>query len=169
MNVRTRRSIFQNMEYEMVIFKKILVPLDGSALSEKALPIALSMARAYDGQLILIRSEDFPSIILGMGEPETSYWVVDAEEQMRKEVESYLAAKADELRRQGYHVETKQGRQTPAKEIIDVATNEKVDLIVISTHGRGGVARWAMGSVTDRVARHAPCPVLLVREFEEEA
>ena len=145
----------------MVTIKKILVPLDGSTLSEKALPIALSMARAYDGQLILIRSEDFPSIILGLGELEASYWVVEAEEQMHREV--------DELRRQGYHVETKQGRQMPAKAIIDAAAYEKVDLIVMSTHGRGGVARWALGSVTDRVARHAPCPVLLVREFEEEA
>ena len=153
----------------MVTFKKILVPLDGSTLSEKALPIALSMARAYDGQLILIRSEDFPSIILGMGELEASYWVVEAEEQMHREVGNYLTEKADELRRQGYHVETKQGRQMPAKAIIDAAAYEKVDLIVMSTHGRGGVARWALGSVTDRVARHAPCPVLLVREFEEEA
>ncbi|MCB0114322.1 MAG: universal stress protein [Caldilineaceae bacterium] len=151
----------------MLTFKKILVPLDGSALSEKALPPALSLARQYDGQIILIRSEDFPSIILGMGEPEVGYWVVDAEAQMHKEVQSYLAAKADELRQQGYHVDTLQGRESPATEIIDAAKREKVDLIVMSTHGRGGVARWALGSVTDRVARHAPCPVLLVREFEE--
>lgn len=151
----------------MTTFKKILVPLDGSPLSEKALPPAMSLAHRFDSQIILIRSEEFPAVVMGMGEAEVNYWVIDIEAQVRQEVEQYLAAKANELRQQGYQVETIQGSDAPAQEIIEAAAQEKADLIVMSTHGRGGLARWALGSVTDRVARHAPCPVLLVREFGE--
>ena len=104
-----------------------------------------------------------------MGEPGAGYWAVDAEVQIHKEVEAYLATKADDLRHQGYGVDTLQGRDAPAREIIEAAANEKVDLVVMSTHGRGSVARWALGSVADRVAHHASCPVLLVRQLEEEA
>jgi nucleotide-binding universal stress UspA family protein len=58
---------------------------------------------------------------------------------------------------------------SPAESIIDAATAEVVDLIVMSTHGRGGLARWTFGSVADKVARHSPCPVLLVRQRPESA
>ena len=56
---------------------------------------------------------------------------------------------------------------SPAESIIDTATAENVDLIVMSSHGRGGSARWTFGSVADKVARHSPCPVFLVRQKPE--
>ena len=58
---------------------------------------------------------------------------------------------------------------SPAEDIIDAAIAEDVDLIVMSTHGRGGLARWTFGGVADKVARHSPCPVLLVRQNLETA
>jgi universal stress protein A len=53
---------------------------------------------------------------------------------------------------------------SPAEDILLVAADEKIDLIVISSHGKGGPSRWTAGSVADKVMRHSPCPVLLVRE-----
>jgi nucleotide-binding universal stress UspA family protein len=148
----------------MTDFKRILVPLDGSPLSERALGVAKSLARKFDSQLILLRSIDIPSVLIGMGEPGVGYWVLEAETELERDATEYLKAKVDELQQDGYRVHTRLCRQSPAQEIIDAAHEEKVDLVVMSTHGRGGVARWTFGSVADKVARHCPCPVLLVRE-----
>ena len=52
---------------------------------------------------------------------------------------------------------------SPPEDILNVATAEEIDLIVLTSHGEGGLARWTFGSVADKVARHSPCPVLLVR------
>ena len=148
----------------MLTFKQILVPLDGSVLAEKALPVATSLAQKFDSQIILLRSVDIPSLVMGMSEPGVGYWAVEAETQLQQEAETYLAAKQAELQEQGHNVRTLLRQNAPAEEILDAASSEGVDLIVMSTHGRGGVARWAFGSVADKVARHSLCPILLVRE-----
>lgn len=59
--------------------------------------------------------------------------------------------------------------RSPAEDILDVACAENIDLIVMSSHGKGGLARWTFGSVAERVARYSPCPVLLVRQRPETA
>ncbi len=148
----------------MVELKRILVPLDGSPLSERALPMALTLGRTFDSELILLRALQIPTSLLAPSDAEPGYWAGEAEAQMRRDAEAYLQSKQEELRQQGYSVRTIFSRDPAADEIIRVATKEQVDLIVMSTHGRGGVARWAFGSVADRVARYSPCPILLVRQ-----
>jgi len=154
----------------MMEFKRILVPLDGSPLAERALPFAMALAQKFGSQIILLRALDIPVATVPPVYPEVSLaWVGEAREHAHREAESYLEARLDELRQQGVEAKTLSRDGSPAEEVINTATAEDVDLIVMSTHGRGGLARWTFGSVADKVARHGPCPVLLVRQKPEAA
>ena len=149
----------------MTEFKRILVPLDGSPLAERALPPAMTLAHTFKSQIILIRVLDKPDSAVSTFHPEVGMRLQrEMRKHVRQEAESHLQARQGELRQQGFKVRTLVGDVSPAESIIDAAAAEDVDLIVMSTHGRGGLARWTFGSVADKVARHSPCPVLLVRQ-----
>ena len=155
----------------MIEFKRILVPLDGSPLAERALPLAVALTQRFESQIILLRALDIPtSPLLSAFYPEaTKKLMLELCEYARQEVESYLKAQQDELGQQGFDVQILLPAAPPAESIIDAAIAEDVDLIVMSTHGRGGLARWAFGSVAEKMVRHSPCPVLLVRQNLETA
>ena len=154
----------------MLEFKRILVPLDGSPLAERALPLAVALAQRFESQIILLRALDIPTSPLSAFSPEaTKKLMLELCEYARQEVESYLKAQQDELGQQGFDVQILLPAAPPAESIIDAAIAEDVDLIVMSTHGRGGLARWAFGSVAEKMVRHSPCPVLLVRGDLETA
>jgi hypothetical protein len=80
------------------------------------------------------------------------------------EAKDYLQAQQDDLREQGFDVRILLGDTFPIEAIVAAALTEDIDLIVMATHGRRGLARWLLGSVADEVVRLAPCPVLLVRQ-----
>lgn len=80
------------------------------------------------------------------------------------DAESYRQVRQGELRQQGFDVRISVGGTSPAENITEATTAKNADLFVASSHGRGGLARWAFGSVADKVSGHSPCPVLLVRE-----
>ncbi len=122
--------------------KKVLVPLDGSPLSEVALDHAAEMV---DNQVDLILMRAAPS---GSGD-EASNYVETLAHRFREENPTV-------------HCSTRVVEESPADAILDVAEQEKVGLIIMTTHGRGGLKRWLMGSVAEKVVRHAPCPVLTV-------
>ena len=147
----------------MVHLDRILVPLDGSALSERALPIAVTLAQKFESEVILLRVLEMAGPTLANHYPE-NLWLVEAMQYAYREAQSYLDAKEAELVSQGLHVRTLVREQAAAEEILLVATDEQVDLIVISSHGQGGPAPWTSGSVADKVMQHSRCPVLLVRE-----
>jgi nucleotide-binding universal stress UspA family protein len=154
----------------VVEFKAVLVPLDGSPLSETALPVAAAIAWKFESQIILLRALDLSAeTMLPHYSDATVRLVLETREHVRREARSYLKAQAGELREQGLSVRTMLMDVAPAVGIIDAAMTEDVDLIVMSTHGRGGLARWTFGSVADKVARHSPCPVMLVRQRQESA
>jgi nucleotide-binding universal stress UspA family protein len=154
----------------MIEFKCILVPLDGSPLAERALPLAKALALKFESQVILLRVLDIPTPTIPAFHPEIiPSWVSEAREQAYQEAERYLKTWQAELRQQGFEVRILLRDTSPAEDIIDAAIAEDVDLIVMSTHGRGGLARWTFGGVADKVARHSPCPVLLVRQGLETA
>jgi nucleotide-binding universal stress UspA family protein len=136
------------------MFNRILVPLDGSPLSERALPPALALARQPDTDVILAR---VPATA-GSQEPPTGRSL----EVARREIRHYL----DDLR-QAQSPDVKLTTLMPegdiASAIVDTAAAEQIDLIVMSTHGHSSLTRWVLGSVTERVLRNAPCPVLAVR------
>lgn len=146
--------------------KRILVPLDGSALAEQALPVAQSLAETYGAEVILLRVLDVAVPAELVTYPE-AHWVREALQETHREVQRYLAEKQIALDQAGVDVRVQVFDTSPAEEILFAARNEAVDLIVMSSHGRGGDARWTAGSVADKVMQHSPCPVLLIRKQNE--
>ena len=153
--------------HKIISYQKIMVTLDGSAFAAQALSHACSLAKKYDASLILFQvvpDVDQPRIesvaldLIGVHEASER-----ARTQVLAEVTSSLQEQASELREQGIRAIPAVAVGNPAETIIDCASEEGVDLIVMSTHGRSGVNRWVYGSVADKVLRGASCPVLLVR------
>jgi nucleotide-binding universal stress UspA family protein len=145
--------------------RRILVPLDGSALAEQALPLAATLARQAGASLILLQSTgwaraavaDYPAFFAGgLG---ADHLLEQAEESAR----AYLAQVSRRLGEQGLTVQLEVTPEPAADAILAGAAAQQADLIVMSTHGRGGLGRWVYGSVADRVLRLATLPVLLVR------
>ena len=147
--------------------ERILVPLDGSGLSERALPVAESLAEKYGAEIVLLRVLDVPLPSRVVIHPE-SLWMQEALQENHREIERYLAERRMDLARKGIPAREVVFDTSPAEDILFVAQNEGVDLIVMSSHGQGGSSRWTSGSVADKVMRHSTCPVLLIRMEEEE-
>ena len=145
------------------MFKRILVPLDGSARAESAIPIAARIARAYGASVTLLRIAETPVEYGPYLAPPASYAkeVIEADIARLKE---YLqkAAQAEALA--GVQVEAKALFGAVAPTIIAAAQAYHASLIVMCSHGYSGFKRWLLGSVADKVARHAPVPILIVRE-----
>jgi nucleotide-binding universal stress UspA family protein len=144
------------------MIKKIIVPLDGSKLAEKALPHAEMLAQKFEAELILVRGLLIPPEMIVGGPHAMVFHSYAAEEQ--KEAEAYLKNLLVQLRH--HNLPTRyviMDAQPAAESIIDLASHEGADLIVMSTHGRSAVGRWIHGSVATKVLQHAPCPIFLVR------
>lgn len=146
------------------LFKKILVPLDGSKLSENALGPALTLAKAAQAELFLI---SVPIVRHVMVMPEYSGYATMLPEQSledsRHDFKEYLAHLKESRMPQQMRVSSEVLEGDEASVIVDRALAEQADLIVMATHGRSGLSRWMMGSVTEKVLQQAHCPVLAVR------
>jgi nucleotide-binding universal stress UspA family protein/predicted transcriptional regulator len=143
--------------------ERLLVPLDGSELSEVALPWAASLARGHGFSLVLVRVVPWP---LWMGQPD-GYMTPDVYEHVRAteldEATTYLAAVRQRLVARNLVVETVVAEGFPATAILDLAEERDAVAIVMATHGRGGVARLVLGSVATQMVAQATMPLLLVR------
>lgn len=142
------------------MYKKILVPLDGSELAKKALDEAEKLAKVFDSEIILLQVVHFMPIY---GSPElVAPLIVD--ERQKESAERYLLALAVDLEKRGFKAGTvvRTGQQV-AVEIIDYAKGNGIELIVMSTHGRSGITRWVLGSVAHKVLTRAETPILLLR------
>src|SRR4030042_6599588 len=142
------------------MYKKILVPLDGSELSKKALDHAEKLAKTFDAEINLYQVVPFMPIY---GSPElVTPLIID--EKQKEAAHRYLASLVENLKQKGFRamLTVKTGQQVPA-EIIDVAKELGADLIVMSSHGRSGFTRWFVGSVALKVLTRAETPVLLLR------
>jgi nucleotide-binding universal stress UspA family protein len=147
-----------------IYLEHVVVPLDGSALAEKIFPHVIAISRKFHMEVNLARVYSTPprSYIVGDG----LYQDVLAREReaIRKEAESYLGAKTEELRAGGLErVVSMALHGDPAGEIADLASKTRNCLVVMSTHGRSGVGRWVLGSVAEKVIHHSKDPVLVVR------
>ena len=142
------------------MYKRVLVPLDGSEVGESIMPFILQIAGPLDMTVVLVRVlEPAPP----MAVEDTRYFPGDLAE-LQRDAEDYLAAVAAGLRARGVDVtwETRVGR--PDTEILAAARSAGADLIAMSTHGRSGVRRLLFGSVAEQVLRQADVPVFLIRE-----
>lgn len=152
----------------MIQLNKILFPTDFSELSEAALRYAHQFARDYEATLHVIHVVDeayqywmsmTPSAV-----PVGAPIVDDVVHNARKSMERLVAEKLTD----GTTLVTQVLIGRPFLEIINYAREQSVDLIVIGTHGRGGLGQMLMGSVAEKVVRKAPCPVLTVHHPEHE-
>jgi nucleotide-binding universal stress UspA family protein len=150
------------------MFKHILVPLDGSALAESALPAALELARHFESKITLLRVAQAP-LLPNIDGYSTVELDASLRDQARQEAIEYLRGQAGSLRQQGYDVRVHSAVGQPvAEHILSTADLLEIDTIVMSTHGWGGLRRWVYGSVADKVLRHAKIPVVLIRASESE-
>jgi nucleotide-binding universal stress UspA family protein len=145
------------------MYRKILIPLDGSELAKKGLVEAEKLAKCFGAEMILFQVVPFMPIY---GSPElVTPLIID--EKQKEAAEQYLANLCEELKKKDFKVTAtvKTGQQV-AVEIIDFAKGQGVDLIVMSTHGRSGITRWVLGSVALKVLTRAGTPILLLRSKE---
>jgi nucleotide-binding universal stress UspA family protein len=145
------------------MFQRILVPLDGSARAEQALPVAARLARASNGSVIVMQVVSLPTDYWGY--LSVSPFVVEhLVETALAEAKSYLRSVAESTALAGLKMQTEVRFGTPADHILAEAESEHVDLIVLCSHGRTGFKRWALGSVAHKLVHHSSVPVLVLRE-----
>lgn len=148
--------------------RSILLPTDFSGCANYALPYAAAIARATGASLICVHVVEsvVPAVgYTGLTEPMP---LADISGQLEDSAEKELPqlAECDDLA--GVKVEEEIVHGDPAAEIVRVASERGVDLIVISSHGRAGLGRILFGSTAEAVVRHASCPVLVVKPQHEE-
>jgi len=143
------------------MMNKILVPLDGSDLAERALPCARLIAQGLSANLILMRAVVFPSDAKDiLDQANVSDDVVF--EQLAVEAKTYLSKVAEPLRVNGLAVREEIQCSPAAEAIVDYARDAGVDLVVMATHGYSGISRWTHGSTAERVLQSLDVPLLLV-------
>jgi len=143
------------------MFKHILVPLDGSARAESALPVAARIARASGGAVMLVQVASIPVMYETSIAASYTANLIDVE---INDSEEYLKALAHSDTLAGIKVETSALFGAAAQTILSVATSYNIDLIVMTSQGKTGMKRWVLGSVAQKLARHSPMPVLVLHE-----
>jgi nucleotide-binding universal stress UspA family protein len=153
-----------------VSFDAIIVPLDGSTLGETALEPAIELARSMQMEIVLVRVYELPATAYYRGEdfPSAAQAFVPSYAElvaaMSREAREYIESKVNELRGRGLEKVRGQVMEgKAAEEIIKLARSTKGSMIAMCTHGRSGLKRWVLGSVTEKVVHHAGSPVLVVR------
>ena len=159
------------------MYKKILMPLDGSKLAEAALPHAEELAKGCDtAEVILVsvteRVRGYRAVEGstepgggwgGSMQPPGQRLVPEATGKKEKQAQRYLDRVAKMLAAKGINVSTDVLLWKPAEAIVGYAKQYECDLIVMASHGRSGPSRWAYGSVADKVLRMSGIPVLMIR------
>jgi nucleotide-binding universal stress UspA family protein/mono/diheme cytochrome c family protein len=144
--------------------KRILVPLDFSANSARALDYAAGLAQKFGAAIHLVHVCEVPSMITASMDAYAIAYT-DWSQRLGEEAETQLVRESARIKDLKVTTEVLFG--PPALSIIDSATTNQADLIVMGTHGHGAVMHMVMGNVAERVVRGAPCPVLTVREPRE--
>jgi len=148
------------------VLERILVPLDGSGTAEAALPAAVTMARTFEAGITLVTA--VPALA-GEGSDEVVVRPGNAAEEREEEALAYLESVADRLWADGVKVDRVLARnRTTSGAILAAASLLASDLVVLATHGRGGLERVVVGSVGDEIMRESALPVLLVPVPEGE-
>lgn len=149
------------------MIKRILVPLDESALAEQAIPVAARIARASLCSILLIRVIDTSSEFGAYMNAPATVLVQDTIDRDITNATSYLAKIAKSPALAGIKIDVEVFTGSPAARIIDIARVEHEDLIIMCSHGETGIKRWMMGNVTHKVVRHSPVPVLVLRSGKD--
>ncbi len=144
------------------MFRRILVPLDGSELAEKALPYAKTLAQKYEAELLLLRI--LPPLIPAPDPLKTTSQASEILQMFEDQARQYVGQWQTKLEDEQIQTQVEVLEGNPVAEmILEQSCDRNVDLIVMSTHGRSGNNRWAYGSVAQKVLQGAACPIFLVR------
>ncbi len=147
------------------MYRKILVPLDGSKLAEGVLPHVQALAKGLGSEVVLIRA--VMPLSTGATAAVGLEAAAEAAKAERDQARSHLHSVVQRLKAEGLSVRAEVVEGEAGDAIIDYSRRHEMDLIAMSTHGRGGLRRLVYGSVADHVLRHAGTPVLLIRSLEE--
>ena len=134
---------------------RILVPLDGSDCAEVILPKVEKLAADLKASIALLRvayAHTFPG-----ADP------TESEVKVVREAEEYLRKIEERLKAKGFKVDSHVRYGNDAEEILDHAAQKDIDCVAMTTHGRSGVTRFLLGSVAEKILRHSPKPIFLVR------
>jgi len=150
------------------MYKKILVPLDGSSLAECVIPHIEAIAKPSHSQVELI------SIVVPVEIPTRGKIALSDDDlkqidnEVKKEMHKYLDEIAERLKRSGVNANPVILTGKPAESLIEYATNNSVDLLIMATHGRSGITKWFWGSIAEKVLRAITVPILLIKTVECE-
>ena len=137
--------------------KMIVVPTDFSETSARVLSVALDYASLLGGRIVLVHVHDAPAYLgLDAGA------VADVEKGMQQRIERELEEVAEQVRRRGVEVEQVRLYGSSPEAIAEFARRAGADLIVMGTHGRGGIKHALLGSMAEHVIPRSPCPVMVV-------
>lgn len=153
----------KNPKGELVEFERLIVPLDGSELAETILPYAISLCKTLDLELILARAyhPNFPG---------TSIRMHDVSKIVHDSAENYIKDKAEQLKKEGVKkVSYKVMKGLAAEEITDLAMETPNSVTALCTHGRHGISRWMLGSVTNAVIQGSEEPILVIRNTNQNS
>lgn len=147
--------------FQPAMFQKILIPLDGSTVAEAALAPAQELAGLNNAEIILVRAIPLPACL-----SEVECLILDTSEMRVAEFEAcqgYLKQQAAELRAQGRKVAYHAIQMVPPLDaLLQAVRQSQADLVIMTSHGRGGAMRMLLGSVAEGLTRNAACPVMIV-------
>jgi nucleotide-binding universal stress UspA family protein len=145
------------------MYKRILVPLDGSDLAEKVLPHAMALAKASRAEITLVSVVEFSPGVVGAKLEAFPQAAMEQKVALQAEALVYLEKVLRDLKSQGVAARVAILEGDVASQIIAYAEQQGVDLIAMATHGRSGIDRFVMGSIAEKLVRHTAKPVLLIR------
>jgi nucleotide-binding universal stress UspA family protein len=158
----------------LVMFNKILVCLDGSELAEQIIPFVIEQANCFHSKVVLVHTVHEPVILSPdiPGSPGVPIEMPGAAGRLQKEQDEaydYLEKAAVAFRENGLETESVVLEGVAGEAIVSYANNNNIDLIAVATHGRTGLRRAVLGSVTDYILRESGLPVLVIRPKESES
>ena len=151
-------------------FESIVVPLDGSPLSESVMPTVRYLDRSLDLPVHLVRAISISSEIWAGGEPYSffpAYLASEVQTKMQEDAMKYLEHSKAALEGEKIRADLRVLVGSADDRIVDYASEAKGALIIMATHGRSGLSRWLLGSIAEKVVRTSGRPVLLIRPSEE--
>jgi len=150
-------------DQEGFMFDRIVIGLDGSEISEKALATGSELAKRLNVPVHLVRVADLAVFDWGATDAAAAYAELSTEmDDAKAEASTYLDRARENLQQDGLTVTSEVRSGQAQQELVEVVTPN--DLLVVASHGRGGLQRVLLGSVAEEVARKSPAPVLIVRQ-----
>jgi nucleotide-binding universal stress UspA family protein len=156
-----RASLALSKRRPVQVFKKILLPLDGSSMGEAALSYVKTIVKALDCEVILLRVVEIVQRVHTIGGLDHFVYSEQQIERMKDEALKYLEKACRQFDKGNVSIILRTG--DPAQEILKLSAEENVNVVAMSSHGKSGIMRWVMGSVSSKILQAGKSPLLLVR------